>query len=106
MYLDHPPTPGIHSIQAHVWFLPSNGTSGQGSLYLLGQETDMTKEGWVNFGQTDLTFTVPAGFDIRTTLLERIEQKKREARADFELRMTELNEQANRLLAIELDPNT
>lgn len=63
--------------------------------------SDMSEYGWMMLGTVDITFEAPDKVDIRQIKMKALEKEMNKVRADFQVRITELQAQYNECLAIE-----
>ena len=62
---------------------------------------EMRDFGYVTVMPFAIEVEIPAGFDPRANLVEALQEKKREVMAEFGKRITQLDEQINKYLALE-----
>jgi len=59
-------------------------------------------DGYINAGEAQLIITLPEGFDPRGGAVKALEEQKRELMAEFQKRITQIDEQINRFTALEM----
>jgi hypothetical protein len=83
-------------IEAWVLFTPS-GSGGSFQLFPF----EMENIGYVTVNKQELEVEVPDNFDPRIKQVELLRKERERINAEFYLRVTEIDEQINRLTALE-----
>lgn len=81
-------------------YLDSLDSHTEGGRFVFFAGEPKSWETYVLVTPHDLTFDLPAGFDPRGDLAKALEEQKRKLQAEFTARVTEINAQIGKLLAI------
>lgn len=87
----------IQAKPAESW--ESNATDG--AIFSAWTSKDMHQFGYTFVTEIDVTFEVPDGFDIRSAAIDRLNEEKSRAMAEFQKRITEIDKQIAQFTAIE-----
>ena len=82
-------------------FIEYRPAAYEGEQEFLFHRCEMHEYGFVTVMPFTIEFEVPADFDPRQKMVEMLNAKKREVMAEFQKRLTEIDEQINKYTALE-----
>lgn len=87
----------VHTRPADPW---DNKNVVDGMNYTFFGFEDAKSMGWVAVSPHTFEFVVPEGFDHRVKAVEALEEKRKEVRAEFQARITEIDAQIAKFKAL------
>lgn len=91
--------PKAQTFAIYIYYVHHDGVGGR---FYPSTSDGMEAHGWVLVKKVDLAVDIPADFDPRPKLIELLRQQQDQVRAEMSKRITELQNQINKLQALEM----